>query len=41
MRTAEYKINISDEQLADAILEQIDNYFIELEHKYTCVQVEA
>ena len=41
MKIAEYRIKISDEQNAEAILKEIDNYFIELEHKYTSVQVET
>jgi hypothetical protein len=41
MRKAEYRIAIENEQNAEAILEEIDNYFIELEHKYTSVQVET
>jgi len=41
MKKAEYTVNISDEQNAETILAEIDNYFIELEHKYPTVQVEA
>ncbi len=41
MRTAEYRISINDDQNAEAILEKIDKFFIELEHKYANVQVET
>jgi hypothetical protein len=41
MRKAIYTVNISDEQNAEKILEDIDRFFIKLEHKYTDVQVET
>jgi hypothetical protein len=41
MKTAEYRITISDDANAEAILNEIDEYFIELEHRYTTVQVQA
>ena len=40
MRKAEYRITINDDANAEAILNEIDNYFIELEHKYASVHVE-
>jgi hypothetical protein len=41
MRKAEYRITIKDDSNGEQILSEIDNYFIELEHKYANVQVET
>jgi hypothetical protein len=41
MKTAEYHITIKEESNAEQILNEIDNFFINIEHKYPNVQVEA
>jgi hypothetical protein len=37
----EYRITISNDTNAEKILNEIDKYFIKLEHKYANVQVET
>jgi hypothetical protein len=39
MRKARYNITITNDSNVEQILSEIDKYFIELEHKYTNVQV--
>jgi hypothetical protein len=41
MKKARYNITIKDDANAEQILNEIDNYFIELEHKYPNVQVKT
>jgi hypothetical protein len=41
MKTAEYRITIKEESNVEQILNEIDNFFINIEHKYPNVQVEA
>jgi hypothetical protein len=38
---AEYRITIKDDANAEQILNEIDNFFIDIEHKYPNVQTEA
>ena len=39
MRKAEYHITITNDSNVEQILSEIDNYFIEIEKKYTNVHV--
>ena len=39
MRKAEYRITIKDDKKADAILNEIDVYLIELEQKHSELEV--
>jgi len=41
MKKAEYRITIKEDSNAEQILNEIDTFFIDIEHKYPNVQVEA
>lgn len=41
MKKAEYRITVKDDNTAESILTEIDTFFIDIEHKYPNVQVEA
>jgi hypothetical protein len=41
MQKAEYAITIKDDSNAEQILDEIDKFFIDIEHKYPNVQVKS
>jgi len=41
MRKATYTIKIKEDSNVEQIFEEIDNFMIDIEHKYTNVQISA
>jgi len=39
MKRAEYRIKIKDHNKSEQILDEIDNFFIEMGQKYPCLEV--